>query len=73
MNINDLSPGDIAGFDLAAWKLPDGTFQLDGSKRILKEFPKEISCNNRIYTFEDIVECGVNKENGFIFVNVVYV
>lgn len=73
MNITDLSPGDVAGFDLAAWKFPDGTYQLNGSKKILTEFPKEIRCNGRNYTFENIVECSKNESTGVIFVNVVYV
>jgi hypothetical protein len=66
MNITEFSPGDVAGFDLAAWKLPDGTYKL-GSGKIVTEFPKEITCNNIVYTFEEIVDCGND------FVNVVYV
>jgi hypothetical protein len=60
----------VAGFDLAGYKLPDGTFQLGtnhGGKIIVKEIPKLIKLGGTIYTLEEVKEF----KGGFI--NAVYV
>jgi len=53
----DSFDGCIAGFDLCAYKLSDGSYQLGnylGLGRIIKEFPKEIKFGDNIYILEDI-------------------
>lgn len=47
------NPGEIAGFDLFAYRLKDGKIKLQSGK-ILDDFPKEIEVINIIYTLEDI-------------------
>ena len=70
MNINDFKTGDISGFDLAGWRLPDGKIELNASKEVINFFPKEIECNGAMYTLEAVIE-GITIA-GKTFVNAQY-
>lgn len=64
-------PNDLAGFDLAGWKHPDGTVSLHDQQ--ISEFPKEISCLGNVYCLEEVKECGKRREeDGAVFCNALY-
>lgn len=66
-----LQDRELAGFDLAAVKLPDGRFRLHGSDRMIPEFPKEITLLGATYMLENIIEGAPYKDG--VWVNAIYV
>ena len=69
MDITEFEPFEITSFELSGWRRKDGSIKLE--TRVIPEFPKEISCNDTVYTLEEVIETvKVNEET---FCNAVYV
>jgi hypothetical protein len=70
IDITSFAPMDVAGFDLACHKTKDGRFRF--RDHIVGELPKEVKCNNIVYTLEDVKEFEKDEDKGETFCNALY-
>ena len=70
MDITDFNPYEIAGFTLTGWK--DSKGKIDIGDQVIDEFPNCITCNDVLYTLEEITE-SEHDSQGRVFCNAEYV
>jgi hypothetical protein len=66
--------GELAGFSLAGWRLPNNVIQIEGgTDRFVANWPPEITFMGNTYTLENIVIGSIRQEDGALFENAEYV
>lgn len=68
----ELQDHELAGFDLGGWRLPNGTIQISSTRRIINDWPEEITLKGDTFTLEDVSKGSIN-EVGAQWENAIYV